>query len=98
MPAKVISDRSYAEAAGGRPSILEGASHDYIRWAVGGPLANSYSGPYRVVERRQKTLLIQMGDSQEWVSADRAKPHAGRSPQVAQPPKRGRLLGSSSGV
>ena len=91
-----LRKRTYAEAAGGRPSILEGVSHVYIRRGpVGGPLTDSYSGPYLVVERRLKTLLIQMGDRQEWVSADRVKPHAGGAPQVAQPPRRGRPLGTS---
>ena len=96
LPLIPLRKRTYAEAAGGRPSILEGVSHVYIRRGpVGGPLTNSYSGPYLVVERRLKTLLIQMGDRQEWVSADRVKPHAGGAPQVAQPPRRGRPLGTS---
>ena len=96
LPLIPLRKRTHAEAAGGRTSILEGASHVYIRrGAVGGPLADSYSEPYLVVEWRQKTLLIQMGDRQEWVSVDRAKPHAGGVPQAAQPPRSGRPLGSS---
>ena len=68
----------------------------YIRrGAVGGPLENLYSGPYAVVRREKKILLLQLGDRQEWVSADRLKPHTGDSPVAADPPRRGRPLGST---
>ena len=41
-----LRQRSYAEAVAGRKSILEGASHVYVRrGAVGSPLAETYSGP-----------------------------------------------------
>ena len=34
-------------------------------------LASSYSGPYRVLQREKKIFLLQLGDRQEWISADR---------------------------
>ena len=40
-------------------------------------MAESYSGPYRKLRREPKILLLQIGDRQEWVSADRLKPHTG---------------------
>ena len=38
-------------------------------------------------------LTLQLGDRQEWVSADRLKPHTGESSVAADPPRRGRPLG-----
>ena len=61
--------------------------------ARSGPRDNSYSGPYRVVKRKSKILLLQLGDRQEWVSADRLKPHTGESLVAADPPRQGRPLG-----
>ena len=93
-----LRQRSYAEVAGGHNSLLDGATHVYIRWgAMGGPFSSSYSGPYRILQRGKKVLLLQLGDRLEWVSADRLKPHAGGAPVEALPPKRGRPLGSSGG-
>ena len=60
---------------------------------MGTPLAESYSGPYRKLRREPKILLLQIGDRQEWVSADRLKPHTGADPVPAQPPRRGRPTG-----
>ena len=88
----------YAEVANGHNSLLDGATHVYIRQgAMAGPFSSSYSGPYRVLQREKKVLLLQLGDRQEWVSADRLKPHAGGAPLEVLPPKRGRPLGSSGG-
>ena len=56
-------------------------------------MAESYSGPYRKLRREPKILLLQIGDRQEWVSADRLKPHTGADPVPAQPPRRGRPTG-----
>ena len=82
---------SYAEVADGKRSLLEGASFVYIRrGAVSTPLAESYSGPYEVVKREDKILLLRIGDPEEWVSADRLKPHLGPAPVAARPPRRGR--------
>ena len=91
-----LRQRSYAEVASGHNLLLDGATHVYIRWgAMGGPFSSSYSGPYKVLQREKKILLLQLGDRQEWVSADRLKLHAGGAPVEALPPKRGRPLGSS---
>ena len=91
--------RSYAEAVAGRKSILEGASHVYVRrGAVGSPLAETYSGPYEILRRREKTVLLRLGQREEWVSADRLKPHLGTSATPVEPPRRGRPLGVSGGV
>ena len=96
MPEIPLRQRSYAEVAGGRPTLLEDATHVYVGCgAVGGPLENAYSGPYQVIRRERKVLLLQLGERQEWVSADRLKPHTGASLVVAEPPRRGRPLGST---
>ena len=91
-----LRQRSYAEVAGSHNSLLDGATHIYIRrGAMGGPFSSSYSGPYRVLLREKKILLLQLGDRQEWVSADRLKRMQAGAPVEALPLKRGRPLGSS---
>ena len=68
--------------AGGRPSLLEDATHIYVlRGAVGGLLENAYSGPYQVIRWGKKVLLLQLGARQEWISADQLKLHMGASPE-----------------
>jgi hypothetical protein len=47
------------------------------RGNAGGPLAPPYSGPYRVLHRREKVFDIQMGQRVEAVSVDWLKPHRG---------------------
>ena len=42
--------------------------------------AHSYSGPYRALKQEEKILLVQLGDRQEWISADRLKKHTGGVP------------------
>ena len=55
------------------------------------PLADRYSGPYRVCRQLRNTIVLQRGDRQEKVSLARVKPYRGREPpEVAQPPRRGR--------
>ena len=96
FPALPLRQRSYAEVVGGRIYLLEGTMHVYVwRGAVGGPLENSYSGPFQVVRREKKILPLQLGSLQEWVSADQLKPHTGASPVAAEPPRRGRPLRST---
>ena len=86
-----LRPRSYAEVAGGKRSLLEGASFVYIRrGAESTPLAESYSGPYEVVQREHKILLLRIGDREEWISSDRLKPHLGPVPVAARPPRCGR--------
>ena len=71
--------------------MLEGASFVYIRrGAESTPLAESYSGPYEVVQREHKILLLRIGDREEWISSDRLKPHLGPVPVAARPPRCGR--------
>jgi len=56
-----------------------------------GPLAPSYSGPYRVLERKDKVVRLQLGDREEWIALERTKAHTGVAPVVpAEPPTRGR--------
>ena len=84
---------SYAEAACGRPSLLSSATHVYVQQgAVSGLLENSYSWPYKVVERESKIVLLQLGDPQEWVSADSLNSHTWESPVAADLLRRGRPL------
>ena len=60
--------------------------------AVTGPLDALYRGPYCVLIRERKKLLLEIGATQQWVSVDRLKPHtAAGDPAVAQPPPIGRL-------
>ena len=42
--------------------------------------AHSYSGPYRALKQEKKILLVQLGDRQELISADRLKKHTGGVP------------------
>ena len=94
-----LRQRSYADVAAGRNSILNGATFVYIRrGAVGTLLTDSYSGPYEVLQQEDKVLLLQIDDRQEWESADRLKPHLGAAPTPVQSPKRGRPTGVSRGV
>ena len=61
--------------------------------AVIGPLDATYRGPYNVLVREQKKLLLEIGATRTWVSVDRLKPQAGvKTPRGAQPPPRGRPL------
>ena len=43
--------------------------------AVTGPLDAMYHGPYRVMVRERKKLLLEVGATRQWVSIDRLKPH-----------------------
>ena len=72
---------------------VQEASHVYVReGAVNGPLDATYRGPYRVLVRERKKLLLDIGATRTWVSVDRQKPHTGAAaPAVARPPPRGRL-------
>jgi len=71
---------------------LQMAEMVYVqRGGVAHALATKYVGPYRVVERGEKTFIIIVGDKREAVSIDRLKPHLGTRPlQPAVPPVRGR--------
>ena len=71
---------------------VQEASHVYMRvGAVTGPLDATYRGPYRMMVRERKKLLLEVGATRQWVSIDCLKPHtAAVAPAVAQPPPRGR--------
>ena len=71
---------------------IQEASHVYVReGAVIGPLDATYCGPYLVLVRERKKLLLEMGAMWTWVSVDRLKPHtSAATPVAAQPPPRGR--------
>ena len=56
-----------------------------------GPLAPTYSGPYRVLEQKGKALRILVGEKEDWVAVERTKRHTGAAHvEPAQPPRRGR--------
>ena len=71
---------------------VQEASHVYVRvGAVTGPLDATYRGPYRVLVRERKKLLLAVEATWQWVSVDRLKLHtAAAAPAVARPPPRGR--------
>ena len=80
------------EAEKARVVGAQEASHVYVlEGVVIGPLDATYRGPYRVLVRENKKLLLEIGATRTWVSVDRLKPHAGaKTPETAQPPTRGR--------
>jgi hypothetical protein len=79
---------SYAEAASGLQQLQE-AKFVYIRrGGVVPPLSPLHQGPYRVLERSQKFLSLEVGGRTEVVSMDRLKPHLGKaSLSPALPPQ-----------
>jgi hypothetical protein len=87
---------SYAEAASGLQQLQQ-AEYVYVRrGGVITPLSPLYQGPYRVLERSQKFLSLEVGGRTEVVSVDRLKPHLGKAPiSPALPPQRGRPRGRS---
>ena len=81
------------EAEKKREVGVQEATHVYVgEVAVIGLLDATYRGPYRVLVRERKKLLLEIGAAQTWVSVDRLKPHVGaKTPEAAQPPIHGRL-------
>jgi len=56
-----------------------------------GPLAPSYCGPYCVLEKREKTVRLQVGDCEDWVALEQIKANVGAAHvNPAVPPARGR--------
>ena len=84
--------RSYAEVAAGPPSWPGEGDLVYVRdGQPRGPLAPTYSGPYRVLEQKGKALRILVGEKEDWVAVERTKRHTGAAHvEPAQPPRRGR--------
>ena len=71
---------------------IQEASHVYV-WegAAIRLLDATYRGPYRVLVREEKKLLLEIGATRTWVSVDWLKPHTGAAtPAAAQPPPPGR--------
>ena len=95
-PPTIIPARQRPHAEAVPPSsLLQAATHVYVRrGAIGGPFKQSYDGPFLVISRTDKVFKIQMGQKVETVSADRLKPHLGASPEVVEPPRRGRPPGT----
>ena len=61
------------------------------RWRAAKPMADKYSGPYKVLEWGNKVWNIWVGERVDVVSRDRLKPHLGSmAPKAAVPLRRGR--------
>jgi len=89
-PAIPSTVRTYAQVAAGQPSFKPG---DLVLIRAGLPTssASPYSGPFKVISARPKTVCIHYGARTQWVSVDRLKVFQGSdSEPVAQPPQRGR--------
>ena len=57
------------------PPDLKDATHVFVRHdAAKPPLTRPYKGPYQVLMRRPKALLLQLDLRKDWVSIDRCKP------------------------
>ena len=94
-PTKVVipsTVKHAKEAEKARQVGVQEAFHVYmLEGAVFSPLDATYQGPYRMLIREKKKLMLEVGAARTWVSADRLKPHAGvGTPAVAQPPPHGR--------
>jgi hypothetical protein len=78
--------------------VKEVLSADYVyvrRGPLGGPFSTPYTGPFKVIDKREKVFDIQMGPRVESVSIDRLKPHRGDGHvEQATPPVRGRPPGT----
>ena len=88
----LLTVHSYAQAVAGSP--LDGADWVYVAKGKGGaqrPMANKYSGPYKVLEKGNKAWKLQVGERVEVVSRNRLKPHLGSvAPRAAVLPTCGR--------
>ena len=57
------------------PADLPISTHVFMRIdKVKPPLTPPYTGPFKVLERKQKAYLIEIGNTKDWVSIDRLKP------------------------
>jgi hypothetical protein len=83
---------SQREALTEAPAALAAADLVYLR--KGGqlqPLAQPYSGPYKVMEKGPRYLGLDIGGKHTAVTVDRLKPHTGgAAATLAAPPRRGR--------
>ena len=82
------------------PPALASATHVFLRIdSHKPPLTPPYAGPYKILRRKAKTLLLAIKGTEDWVSIDRVKP-AFLPPEDAPPLKfsrAGRPLVSSKG-
>ena len=76
------------------PKALKDSVHVFIRRdAPKAPLVRPYEGPFKVLEKKDKTFLVDLDGKPDWVAIDRLKPAFTDSTQpvpVASRPKRGR--------
>ena len=79
-------------ADSGPPQALRHSEYVYLRRDAAKPsLSPPYEGPFKVLERRDKTFIIVMGEKQETVSLDRLKPaHIDPDQPIPTPPVRRR--------
>ena len=81
-------------AAPHMPSTIQDADFVFIRHdGHRGPLQRVYQGPFRVLERRPKTFILDVGGRREVVSVDRLKRAISDGTSLltpAAPPRRGR--------
>ena len=57
------------------PKALKDAAYVLIRVdKVRKPLDSPYEGPFKVLERSQRTFRLNLGEHEDWVSIDRLKP------------------------
>ncbi len=83
----------YAQAEASVPQAIQCVSHMYVRRGFSGhSLAPLYSGPYKVLKCRPKSINIVASHRVETVSIDRIKPHQGGTVVAAKPPARGHPL------
>jgi hypothetical protein len=83
----------YAQAEASVPQAIECVSHVYVRRGFSGhSLAPLYSGPYKVLKCKPKSVNIAAGHRVETVSIDRIKPHQGGPVVATKPPARGHPL------
>ena len=78
VPPAIIppTGRSYTQAMTTSPQ--DGANWVYMaRGRASKPMADKYSGPYKVLERGNKAWKLQVGERVDMVSRDHLKPHLG---------------------
>jgi hypothetical protein len=90
-PAPIPTRHGQQEAPTETPAILAAADMVYVRKGNQlQPLAQPYSGPYKVLERGPKYFRLDIGGKNTAVTVDRLKPHTGTTETTpAVPPRHG---------